>query len=186
MVICAYTEQRWIDLCDAATWAHRQTLPPDQVVVVIDHNAALLARARGAFVDTEVVGNEERQGLAGARNAGITHALGDVIALLEDDARTQPDWLEGLVLPYADLGVCGTGGVARPNWTTGLPSWFPVEFPWMVGCSFLGLPETVAPIRNPIGAEMSFSRSAFDEVGGFDTEVGRGASVPLGARIGAR
>jgi GT2 family glycosyltransferase len=180
VVICAFTEQRWDDLCEAVGSVHGQTLPPDQVVVVIDHNPALLDRARGAFVDSEVVGNEERQGLAGARNTGIRHAKGEIVAFLDDDARADASWLEHLVCPYASAHVHGTGGVARPNWSTGRPDWFPDEFLWVVGCSYRGLPETVAPIRNPIGAGMSFRRSVCDEVGGFDTEMGRVAWVPLG------
>ena len=73
-----------------------------------------------------------------------------------------------------------TGGVALPLWTEGQPKWFPGEFLWVVGCSYLGLPETLSPIRNPIGAAMSFRRSVFEEVGLFDIEMGRVAGVPLG------
>ena len=50
----------------------------------------------------------------------------------------------------------------------------------MVGCSYRGLPDTVAPQRNLIGAAMSFRRSLFDEVGHFDTAMGRVGTLPLG------
>jgi len=179
-VICAYTENRWCDLCEAVSSLDSQTVKPDQVILVIDKNPDLLERARRTFLDCEVIDNQEQKGLAGARNTGIAHAKGDVVAFLDDDARAQPQWLECLVAPYASPSIQGTGGVARPDWATGQPSWFPVEFLWVVGCSYRGLPVTVAPIRNPIGAGMSFRRSVFDELGGFDTTMGRVASAPLG------
>ena len=50
----------------------------------------------------------------------------------------------------------------------------------MVGCSHLGLPTTVTPQRNLLGAAMSFRRSVFDKVGAFDTDMGRVGSLPLG------
>jgi hypothetical protein len=37
----------------------------------------------------------------------------------------------------------------------------------------------VAPVRNPIGANMSFRRDVFDEVGGFTDALGRLGSVPV-------
>ena len=46
----------------------------------------------------------------------------------------------------------------RPSGRDGRPRWFPPEFDWVVGCSYTGLPETVAPVRNLIGAAMSFRR----------------------------
>ena len=60
------------------------------------------------------------------------------------------------------------------------PGWLPTEFDWVVGCSYTGLPETVAPVRNLIGAAMSFRRYLFDEIGTFDTEMGRLGVLPLG------
>jgi hypothetical protein len=43
----------------------------------------------------------------------------------------------------------------------------------VVGCSYRGLPEEIAPVRNPIGANMSFRRDVLLEIGGFDATIGR-------------
>jgi len=43
----------------------------------------------------------------------------------------------------------------------------------LVGCTYKGMPEKRAEIRNPIGANMSFRREAFKEVGLFSSSVGR-------------
>ncbi len=137
-------------------------------------------RALDAFSDIEVVENTETQGLSGARNSGISHSTGDIVAFLDDDAAAQPEWLEELVRPYVNPSIRGTGGVVRADWVGGRPGWFPSEFEWVVGCSYRGLPESIAPIRNPIGAGMSFHRTVFSDVGHFDTEMGRTAAAPLG------
>jgi GT2 family glycosyltransferase len=180
VVICAYSDDRWDDLCAAVASVGAQTLQADRCVIVIDHNPELFRRAFETFPGIEVIVNTEESGLSGARNTGIIHSTGEIVAFLDDDAAAEPEWLEELVRPYLDPSIRGTGGVARADWRGGRPGWFPSEFEWVVGCSYRGLPECVAPIRNPIGAAMSFRRTVFSDVGRFDTEVGRTAAVPLG------
>ena len=180
VLICAYTERRWDQIVAAVESARAQTCPPEQIVLVIDHNPELLERSIAEIDGVDVMANRYESGLSGARNTGVDEAKGDIIAFLDDDARADHDWLEALVAPYADEGVVGTGGVARAAWPASRPSWFPAEFDWVVGCSYRGLPEHEAPIRNPIGANMSFRRSAFTTAGGFQTDVGRVGTLPLG------
>jgi GT2 family glycosyltransferase len=180
VLICAYTERRWDQLVAAVGSARAQTHPPAQIILVIDHNPALLDRAVVEFDGVEVIANRYESGLSGARNTGVDEATGDVVAFLDDDARADHDWLEALVAPYSDHTVLGTGGVARAAWPEARPSWFPSEFDWVVGCSYRGLPEREAPVRNPIGANMSFRRSAFTTAGGFKTDFGRVGTLPLG------
>ena len=56
----------------------------------------------------------------------------------------------------------------------------PPEFYWTIGCSYRGLPTQTAPIRNPIGANMSFRRAVFDRIEGFVDGIGRVGRTPLG------
>jgi GT2 family glycosyltransferase len=158
----------------------RQELPPDEVVLVIDHNPALLQRAHAAYPHLTVVANSGPRGLSGARNTGVSHARGEVIAFLDDDAVAEPDWLAKMLAHYDDPGVLAVGGSAMPNWLGARPRWFPPEFDWVVGCSFIGQPSQAAPVRNLIGCNMSFRRSALDEAGRFDPALGRVGGVPVG------
>lgn len=181
VVICAYTERRWDSLVDAIESMRAQRHRPDQLVIVVDHNEELLQRAKSSFpADVEVLANAEVTGLSGARNTGVRVASSDVVAFLDDDAEAEPGWLQELLIQYLP-NVVGAGGLALPVWPgVGRPCWFPQEFDWVVGCSYRGLPDTVAPQRNLIGAAMSFRRSLFDEVGYFDTAMGRIGTLPLG------
>ncbi|MDP9074633.1 MAG: glycosyltransferase, partial [Actinomycetota bacterium] len=157
-----------------------QTQPASQVVLVIDHNDVLLERARGRWPNHTVVANEHGNGLSGARNTGVARASAEVVAFLDDDAAAQPTWLERLVRHFDQPGVGGVGGLVRPAWVTEPPAWFPPEFLWVVGCSYTGLPKTVAQVRNPIGASMAFGRQLIVEAGGFDEGVGRVGTLPAG------
>jgi glycosyltransferase involved in cell wall biosynthesis len=191
VVICAYTERRLRVLQSAVVAVREQLLPGDELLVVIDHNERLLEQARtllaviGNAVDVpaaplRVIASDNSPGLSGARNAGIAAARGALIAFLDDDAVPRRGWLAELTEPFADEHVIGTGGVAAPAWEQERPDWLPDEFLWVVGCSYRGLPELPAEIRNPIGANMAFRRSTIRQAGGFTDGIGRVGRVPLG------
>lgn len=180
VVICAFTRDRLEVLSEAVDSLRAQTLPPHEVVLVIDHAPELLEEARGLWPDLEVVPNREKQGLSGARNTGVAEATGEVVAFLDDDAIAAPDWLARLAAAYADPNVLGAGGAVRPRWVEGKPGWFPPEFDWVVGCTHSGMPRQPEPVRNLVGANMSFRRAPLLEVGGFSHDLGRVGTLPVG------
>jgi GT2 family glycosyltransferase len=181
VVVCAYTDARWDALVAGVRALAEQTLPPREVIVVVDHNEPLFVRAGGALRGARVLANEERSGLSGARNTGVRHAAGEIVAFLDDDALPEPAWLEQLSAAFEDPSVVGAGGVALPEWVDGPPPrWLPPEMHWVVGCSYVGLPTGVAEIRNPIGANMAFRRDPLVAAGGFTDGIGRVGTVPLG------
>jgi glycosyltransferase involved in cell wall biosynthesis len=168
VVVSTYDEGRWSHLVACVESLRRQTAPPAQLIVVVDHNPALLERARAAFAaDAEVIENDHPRGLAGARNAGIAASAAEVVAFIDDDARAEPDWLEQLGRCFAAAETVGAGGSLLPDWEDGRPAWVPPEFYWVFGCSYTGLPEELAPVRNPIGANMAARAEVLREVGGF-------------------
>jgi glucosyl-dolichyl phosphate glucuronosyltransferase len=167
VVICAYTEERWSELVSAVQSVRNQSLRPAQIIVVADHNPALLERVRRELPDVVGVANREAQGLGGARNSGVTASTGSVIAFLDDDAVASPGWLSAFQAAYEDDLVLGVGGSIEPTWSDGRPGWFPDEFDWVVGCTYRGMPESPANVRNLIGCNMSYRREAFEAVGGF-------------------
>jgi glucosyl-dolichyl phosphate glucuronosyltransferase len=180
VVICTYTDRRWNVLLEVIEGVLAQDPPPDQLVLVVDHNERLRQRLQDAFSNLLVVSSTEKQGLSGARNTGIARATGDVIVFLDDDAVPAEGWLEALVAAYGDEKVIGTGGIATPVWEDRRPSWMPEEFLWTVGCSYRGLPSDRRPVRNPIGANMAFRRCVFDAIGSFRDGIGRVGKTPLG------
>ena len=173
VLVCAYTERRWPHLTQAIDSLRSQRRRPDEIVLVVDHDSSLLARADEAFPDVKVVPNVEPQGLSGSRNTGVHQSRGDIFVFLDDDAVADVEWLSWLIEPFDDPLVLGTGGFSSPVWEAPRPQWFPSEFLWTVGASWTGLPEQRARVRNPMGGTMAFRREAFVRVGGFSHGVGR-------------
>jgi GT2 family glycosyltransferase len=181
VVISAYTEDRWSDLCAAVTSLTEQSAGVPEIVVVVDHNPGLLRRAAGELEDAALaVPNREAHGLSGARNSGIAASRGEIIAFMDDDAFAEREWLERLLASYDDPWVIGVGGRIEPAWDASRPGYFPREFDWVVGCTYRGMPNQRAEVRNVIGANMSFRREAFEVAGGFVSGIGRVDALPVG------
>ena len=159
---------------------HKQTLPADEIIIVVDHNSHLLRRVQEYLPDVIAIENKEQRGLSGARNSGIAIAQSSLIAFLDDDTIAMPAWLKQLHDDLEDPEVLGIGGSVIPLWLEQRASWFPDEFLWVVGCTYRGMPQTDSSIRNPIGANMAIRREAFNDVGGFLNEIGRVGTRPIG------
>lgn len=179
VIICTYTPARWDDLVSAVRSVKAQTVPPREIIVVVDHNPKLYDRVRKQL-EVVAIENQEPQGLSGARNSGIAVAEGSVVAFLDDDAEAAPDWLARLIAGYADSCVIGVGGSIEPNWEGRRPGWFPEEFDWVVGCTYRGMPVTNGRVRNLIGCNMSFRTNLFEAMKGFTNGMGRIGALPVG------
>jgi GT2 family glycosyltransferase len=173
VVIPTHSEQRWPALVRTIASARSQAYAPAEIVVVVDHNPALYRRARRDLAGVTVLENLYSQGVSGNRNTGAFHTQTSLIAFLDDDTVARPDWLAGLVAPFTDPTVVGSGGGIDPAWENHKPTWMPEEFLWAVGGSYAGMPTTTAPIRNVWSASMVVRRETFLAVGGFRTGFGK-------------
>ncbi|MFI7601575.1 glycosyltransferase family 2 protein [Actinoplanes sp. NPDC049681] len=184
VVVCTYTRARWAGCAAAVDSVLGQLREGDECLLVTDHNEPLRWHARQWFTDcaaVQVVSNGQAPGLSGARNTGVAHSHGEIVAFLDDDAVATPTWLEECLAPFTEPEVLAVGAAALPCWPAGRrPGWFPPEFDWVVGCTHRGLPDRRAAVRNVIGAAMAFRREAFAVAGTFDVSVGRVGTVPVG------
>jgi GT2 family glycosyltransferase len=188
VVICAYTQDRWEDILAAVDSVRRQSLPALETLLVVDHNAELLAGLRAEYGkqaargEVRVLANAGPRGLSAGRNTGIAAARGEIVAFLDDDAVAEPEWLRFFDEAYDEPLVLAVGGRTVPIWASGRrPAWFPAEFDWVVGATYLGQEEGKVRVRNVLGGNASFRRTAFDAAGGFATGIGRdGDKRPLG------
>jgi glycosyltransferase involved in cell wall biosynthesis len=188
VVICVYTEDRWEDILAAVASVRAQSRPARETLLVVDHNETLLERLTREYKETRedgsvrVLANAGPRGLSAGRNTGIAASHGEIIAFLDDDAVAERDWLKHFAEGYEDPRVLAVGGRTMPIWASGRrPAWFPEEFDWVVGCTYKGLPPGRVRVRNVLGGNASFRRSAFDAAGGFATGIGRdGDKRPLG------
>jgi len=181
VVVSVYSKDRLGYLLGCIDSLRRQLVKPFEVIVVLDPNPDLIEFYRARLNDDVRVVVSDRLGLSNARNAGVKSARGDIVAFIDDDAVADRDWLRNLLKNYEVPEVVGVGGLIKPLWESDRPIWFPEELDWIVGCSYKGLPEHRAYVRNPIGCNMSFRRKIFDEVGFFRSDIGRFGKLLLGS-----
>jgi len=183
--------ERWALLQESVASVCNQTSPPAEVIVPIDNNEELLrigqskwpATAAGTEVPVRVIASEfsheerdlsvyvsvqgakRRFGAGQARNTAAEHAMGEILAFIDDDAAAEATWLEELVKPYSDPSVLAVGGAPHPRYEGERPLWFPAQFDWVFGCTYEGLPTTTSPFLRLIGANMSVRSEALKRVG---------------------
>lgn len=179
VVICTYTLARWPLFARAVASVLAQSVPPQRLIVVVDHNDELLARCRqewgagsaGSPVEIVIAASRFPGRQGSSRNTALLLARADIVSFLDDDAEAEPDWLERLLTVYAaQPGAVAVGGAARPNYGAARPSWFPPEFEWVFGCHYQSLPDRLAPVRHLIGTSMSVRRDDMLAVGGFHAD----------------
>jgi GT2 family glycosyltransferase len=153
-----------------------QTVLPQQLIIVVDHNDEVVARCQaewgagraGSPVEIVVAASQFPTRQASSRNTGLLLASADVVSFLDDDAAAEPDWLERLLAVYAtNPAAVAVGGAPLPDYGAPRPSWIPPEFEWVFGCHYQGLPDRLAPARHLIGTSMSVRREDMLAVGGF-------------------
>ena len=176
VVICTYSLDLSDHLLEAVESVRAQTYDDVEIVIVVDGNDELYDRVRDRYGDLERVTlhlNEENVGLSRSRNNALQYATGDVIALLDDDAVADPDWIAELVAGYERTDAIAVGGRMVPDWVAGEPDFLPEEFYWLIGVTHRGFGERDEEVRNTFGSNISFRREVLEELGGFDPEVGR-------------
>jgi glycosyltransferase involved in cell wall biosynthesis len=108
--------------------------------------------------------SRERLGLSGARNVGLEHAEGEIVAYIDADAQADPDWLTYLVLALEAQGTAGVGG----------PNPAPPDDPPVAQCVARAPGGPIHVLLDDERAEhvpgcnMAFWRERLLEIGGFD------------------
>lgn len=115
------------------------------------------------------------ENIAAARNIGIMHTGGEILAFCDDDAIPDPSWLENLVAPFADAQVGSSGGFTRGRNGISL-QWGAMRFDTSGEDQPLEIPDDTPQVFPPdpdlpvklVGTNMAFRKTALESVGGFD------------------
>lgn len=170
VVVVTYNRPEHVRTC----LTHLQNLhrPADEIVVVDGSPDDSTARiVREEFPDVRLLRNELGRGTtAESRQIGFAATRGDIIAFVDDDAYAEPDWLENLLLPYADASVVGVGGRALNGIdgeeTRGLGDIGRLLADGRLTGNFAADTGRVIEVDHLLGANMSFRRSALQAIGG--------------------
>ncbi len=163
IVITTHAQDRWHSLVRTIASARSQSLPPDRIVVVVDHNTSGYHRIRRDLGVVHVLENAYGPGVAGTRNTGAFHATTALVAFLDDDTCADLHWLTRLVRPFTDAQVVGADGGSDPVPAPRRGRWLPSL--WLPSTIRRERPET--PSSEVSAKTMLVRQEAFRAVGGF-------------------
>lgn len=82
---------------------------PFEIVVVADAKGCAVVAGSDWAAHVKIV-PFERPNISEARNLGISHAAGDIVVFIDDDAVPEPSWLTQLIAPFVRPHVSAAGG----------------------------------------------------------------------------
>ncbi|WP_135535163.1 glucosyl-dolichyl phosphate glucuronosyltransferase [Halostella pelagica] len=194
VVLCTYSLDVYGHFREAADSILDQTYDDVELVIVVDGTTKVYDRVREDYGTRDGVVlhcNDENLGLLKSRNKGTELASGDIVAFTDDDAVADEEWVAELVDTYETHDALAAGGKMTPAWVAGKPSFLPSEFYWLVGVTHRGFADGPGEVRNTFGANISFRRDVFLDLGGFDPNIGgrkgdknlQGGETELAARL---
>lgn len=144
-------------------------------IICVTCPAGAAALAGRPDVDHIKILTFDEANISAARNIGIAHAAGDVVAFIDDDAVPEPLWLRHLTEPFGNPEVAASGGyvIGRNG----------ISFQWRARvvdrsgqATDLDLPGTVPRVLHPEpdraikteGTNMAVRRDLLADMGGFD------------------
>jgi glycosyltransferase involved in cell wall biosynthesis len=132
---------------------------------------------------------ENRPGLSWARNCGLHHAGGEIVAYIDDDELASPRWLAELVRGFRIINnvACVTGAILPAEIETQAQDWFEQFGGFSKGRGFEKVIFNLSthPVQNPLfpappfgaGGNMAFNASILRTFGGFDVALGAGTQA---------
>lgn len=157
-------------------------------VLVIDNNSTDdTADAIGEFTDRLPLRYlfESKQGLSHGRNRALAECRGDLLVFTDDDVILDAQYLcEYEQARTTFLRADYFGGRIKPHWTTPRPEWLKNEsmalLSGLLGNFDLGQRSRTLHVDDPhpFGANFAITRSLFDRVESFRTDLGVTGSVP--------
>lgn len=125
---------------------------------------------------------EKKQGLSHARNKGIIESKGEIIIFIDDDALACKNYLKVISEFFrAKPDVIAAGGKILPKYESQRPKWMTIFLEPVMSVINLGNKIKSFPKNKfPIGANMYFRKLIFNEVGFFNTNLGRTGKKMLG------
>jgi glycosyltransferase involved in cell wall biosynthesis len=133
-----------------------------------DTGARLRALATSLATPVSIV-SEPRPGLGRARNAGLRHARGALIAFTDDDCYPARDYVARVIDAFADPALDYIGGRILLH--------DPADHPITIRVDAVPIsipPGSVVPTGLVQGANMAFRRRVLEQINGFDDALGPG------------
>lgn len=187
VIICTYNREKYIGpLLESI--AANTLVKSEYEILLVDNNCTDNTRAVcQLFTETHpditfryVV--ETEQGLSAAKNKGIREAKGDLIVYVDDDALVDPHYLSDYVDWFASHPeTMAAGGPIEPLYETAEPNWM-TPYTRTLLTAWMNYGDKVRKYpkgRFPGGGNAAYRKKVFDEIGIFNTQLGRKGTALL-------
>ncbi|MCW3097589.1 MAG: hypothetical protein JWL77_3207 [Chthonomonadaceae bacterium] len=145
---------------------------PDQIIVVDSSKDDVTTKVVAEFPDVLYLRNDNGFGrMTTSRNIALKHAIGEIIAFVDDDAFAHTGWLSALVSAYTSSEIGAVGGRALNNIpgeeTQGIDRIGKLTSYGSLDGNFAADPGKTISVDHIIGCNMSFRREVLARLGGF-------------------
>jgi cellulose synthase/poly-beta-1,6-N-acetylglucosamine synthase-like glycosyltransferase len=170
-----------VDACIAALRA--QDYPADRFEIIVVDNGSTDGTAQRLGELGVHVEHMPQRGRSKAQNAGLKVARGEIILTTDMGCIAQPDWIRNVVTCFADPSVgCVAGDI------TLLPTGNNLALRYQARQCYMSPLHALKRRKLPFlpfadGANASFRRAVFDEIGGFEASFYKAADVEICYRI---
>jgi GT2 family glycosyltransferase/glycosyltransferase involved in cell wall biosynthesis len=159
---------------------HLKALPeyPENLEIIVVDNASgdgSLLALNSIATEVTVIPSSTNLGFAGGCNLGVTHASGEIVAFLNNDARPGDTWVSAALADFDTYDSVGAVASRVLDWEgkridfagAGL-TWYGMGYRPHTGEKARSRQEQARPVLFGTGAAMFVRRSVFDQLGGFD------------------
>jgi glucosyl-dolichyl phosphate glucuronosyltransferase len=183
VVVCTHNRPHDLERCLEAL----ARLDGEPEVIVVDSASRppcedLVARYARSVPNLTYV-REEEPGLSRARNCGVAHATGRIVAFLDDDAAPRPDWGRRIVAAFDDPSIGCAGGACHAVFEDAArrPRWLSDRLLQFAGITRFGSEarEARSSAEWPFGANIAFRAEALRTRKPFPEELGRDGTTLL-------
>ena len=186
IIICTYNREKYLELCLNALGKQNITSNLYEVLIIDNNssdNTKLIGKTFSSSKHNFFYFLEHHQGLSFARNRGIKEAKGNTLIFLDDDVIAPHNYLNNILLfQKENPQIKVFGGKTTPFFEEEQPKWLSTYL--MPLYAQINLGEGVKKMKNhqfPVGANMIFRRSVFNENVFFNINLGRkGDSLEAG------
>lgn len=166
------------DTLEAIRYLGEVDWPQDRLEIVVVENASgddSAERLRTEAPHVKLIISDTNEGFAGGCNLGVMHATGEVIALLNNDARPDAAWIRAAMEKFASSPQIGAVASKVLDWEGELVDYVGSAMTWY-GMGYK--PFTAEAIPHKLveptdvlfgtGSAMFVRRDVYDALGGFD------------------
>lgn len=188
-IICTYNRARYVGKL-LESIAANDLVKTEYELLLVDNNCTDNTREvceAFAAAHPDVIfryTTESEQGLSAAKNRGIKEAKGDIIVYIDDDALVDPWYLRTYAEWFAthpETMACG--GPIEPLYETSEPDWM-TPYTKVLLTAWMNYGEKVREYprgRYPGGGNAAYRKEVFEQVGGFNTALGRKGGNLMGS-----